>query len=113
MAFPLVSARYPHPSNTVNTIGFGRLVMVLVRCKFVFSGLGAARPSVQKILLVLSTNVPPRPPCCSAPARCAVRRLLAPLPDVRKDSWRTDVRTSGNLSRMNLFCRLGVEQKEK
>src|SRR6266571_1220828 len=27
MAFPFVSARYPHPSSTVNTIGFGRFVI--------------------------------------------------------------------------------------
>src|SRR5438093_3037613 len=27
MAFPLVSARYPHPSSTVNTIGFGRFAI--------------------------------------------------------------------------------------
>jgi hypothetical protein len=27
IAFPVVSARYPHPSSTVNTIGFGRLLI--------------------------------------------------------------------------------------
>src|SRR5207253_9048759 len=27
IAFPSVSARYPHPSSTVNTIGFGRFVI--------------------------------------------------------------------------------------
>src|SRR5262249_46153711 len=27
IALPFVSARYPHPSSTVNTIGFGRLVI--------------------------------------------------------------------------------------
>src|SRR5207245_7209507 len=27
MAFPLVSARYPHPSSTVSTIGFGRFAI--------------------------------------------------------------------------------------
>src|SRR6267143_172012 len=27
IAFPFVSARYPHPSSTVNTIGFGRFVI--------------------------------------------------------------------------------------
>ncbi len=39
MAFPFVSARYPHPSSTVSTIGFGRLLMALFYYQFPFQEL--------------------------------------------------------------------------
>src|SRR5438046_4364920 len=109
MAFPLVSARYPHPSSTVSTIGFGRFAIARQNTWICWTNhfvsvtifIGASSWLMKKIHVRLLQDQ-----FAALSSTMAKSFVIAPLRKFLRKWRRSEEHTSELQSLTNLVCRL-------